>query len=196
MPMKPFTLTPSRTGCAGRAQAGSAYVVVLLVLVVLTILGLSLVMVTQTERQIGVSEKTTQRTFSASETALGLAVAKALGADSTKPMSFQIREPRAPGELLRIRHDLESCMVFLLDAPANLTQINRGGSADTLYSEINHGLTASATRRGFTTDTAPANPAILAAQQISLMVEFQPRPPRTLELSDSIRANCPFDEVL
>ena len=98
---------------------------VLLVLVVLTILGLSLVMVTQTERQIGVSEKTTQRVFSATETAMALAVSKALVLPDQRSMSLQIIEPRLPGQILNLRHDLRtSSMLPLLDAPCNLCEVN------------------------------------------------------------------------
>jgi Tfp pilus assembly protein PilX len=39
-----------------RAEAGSAYIIVLLVLVVLTIFGIALSLITQTEMQVGTNE--------------------------------------------------------------------------------------------------------------------------------------------
>lgn len=166
-------------------QRGSAYVVVLLVLVVLTILGLSLVMVTQTERQIGVSEKTTQRVFSSTETAMALAVSKALVLPDQRSMNLQIIEPRLPGQVLNLRHDLRtSSMLPLLDAPCNLCEVNSGGPyTQNPYKEINHGLRAEAARRGFTSD--PDQAGTLGLQQLILNIEFQPWTGQTLVLSDA-----------
>jgi hypothetical protein len=53
-----------------QGERGSAYIVVLLALVVLTILALTLTLVTQSEVQIGGAEKTINRNFYASESAL------------------------------------------------------------------------------------------------------------------------------
>ena len=58
-----------------RAQDGSAYIVVLLVLLLLTIFGLSLVVITHTERQIGTNERDASRNFFAAESGIAVAVA-------------------------------------------------------------------------------------------------------------------------
>jgi hypothetical protein len=166
------------------AAAGSAYVIVLLILVVLTILGLSLALVTQTERQIGTSEKTVQRVFASAETGIALAVAKALVLPDYQGMNLQFQEPRTrldgtadpalgAASLLQ-RHDVAvSVMMPLLDAPCNLCQINRGGSSDSEYKEFNFGLVSTATRRGWTGSDA-TQAAVLGRQSVSTMIEIQP----------------------
>jgi len=67
-----------------RGERGSAYIVVLLALVVLTIIGLSLVMVTQTEVQLDSNERTISRTFFAADSGISIAPARRLneGADA------------------------------------------------------------------------------------------------------------------
>jgi hypothetical protein len=59
-----------------RREAGSAYIVTLLALVVLTILALALTLVTQGEVQIGGAEKTVNRLFYSTDSALSLAAPK------------------------------------------------------------------------------------------------------------------------
>lgn len=184
-------------------EAGSAYIVVLLVLVVLTILGLSLALVTQTERQIGTSEKTIQRVFASAESGIALAVAKAMVLPDYQGMNLDLREPRmrldgafddtldrAP---LTVRHDVStSVMMPLLDAPCNLCQINTGGQTENPYKEINHALVSAATRRGWSgTDATRA--IVLGQQRISLMVELQPWAGQTETLSQTVHSNYAED---
>lgn len=199
------SLLPSRPGARpvrSRGESGSAYIVVLLVLVVLTVLGLSLALVTQTERQIGVSEKTTQRVFSSAETGISLAVAKALVLPDYRAMRLELREPRArlngnqddslSTQALLLRHDVETTVLMpLLDAPCNLCQINTGGGADLPYKEINHGLVSTATRRGWSPGGDPDEAGVLGRQQISLMVELQPWPGLTATVADAQRGPTP-----
>lgn len=197
--------SPSRPGSRAarpRGESGSAYIVVLLVLVVLTVLGLSLALVTQTERQIGVSEKTTQRVFASAETGISLAVAKALVLPDYRAMRLELREPRArldgsdddslSTQALLLRHDVETTVLMpLLDAPCNLCQINSGGGADLPYKEINHGLVSTATRRGWSPGGDPDEAGVLGRQQISLMVELQPWPGLTATVADAQRGPTP-----
>jgi hypothetical protein len=185
-PHRPSAIVPlpARRG-RPPGEAGSAYIIVLLVLVVLTILGLSLALVTQTERQIGVSERTVQRVFASAESGIYLAVAKMVLLHDANAMNLELREPRRRldgtadptlGNAPLQRHDLSvSVMMPLLDSYANLTQINRGGNTDPQYKEINYGLISTATRRGWTgSDSAQA--AVLGRQSLSAMVEIQPIP--------------------
>ena len=63
------------------AERGSAYLFALLALLVLTVVGLSLVVITQTESQIGGAEKTSNRTLYAAASALRMQlIAKKAGA--------------------------------------------------------------------------------------------------------------------
>ncbi len=189
---------PRALAARSRGESGSAYIIVLLVLVVLTVLGLSLALVTQTERQIGTSEKTTQRVFASAESGVALAVAKALVLPDHRGMRLEFREPRArldgspdpslASQSLLLRHDIETSVLMpILDAPCNLCQINSGGSADLPYKEINHGLVATATRRGWRQGSDSDEAAVLGRQRLSLMVELQPWPGLTATLSDTQR---------
>lgn len=185
------------------AAAGSAYIIVLLILVVLTILGLSLALVTQTERQIGTSEKTVQRVFASAETGIALAVAKALVLPDYQGMNLQFQEPRTrldgtadpalgAASLLQ-RHDVAvSVMMPLLDAPCNLCQVNTGGQyTENPYKEINHGLVAVATRRGWPRQGGdPDEAMVLGQQRLSLMVEVQPWTGQTEVLSQTEHSNA------
>ncbi len=195
-PHRPCAIVPlPARGGHPPGEAGSAYIIVLLVLVVLTILGLSLALVTQTERQIGTSEKTVQRVFASAESGIYLAVVKAVVLHDLKAMNLELREPRRRldgtadptlGNAPLQRHDVSvSVMMPLLDAPCNLCQINRGGSPDKAYSEFNYGLVSTATRRAWTaSDSSPA--AVLGRQSVSAMVEIQPVPAdQTLQASDT-----------
>ncbi len=63
---------------ASKSQSGSAYIVTLLALVVLTILALTLVLVTQSEVQIGGNERTVNRLFYSADSVLSLSANKVL----------------------------------------------------------------------------------------------------------------------
>jgi hypothetical protein len=181
---RPRYLSPRATAPVRARESGSAYIVVLLVLVVLTVLGLSLALVTQTERQIGASEKTVQRVFATAESGIALAVAKAMVLDDNGPMALEFREPRArldgtgpslAGDPLALRHDLEvSVLLPLLDSPCHLCQINSGGNTDIPYSNINHGVVSTATRRGWSASGDADDAQVIGRQRVSAMVQIQP----------------------
>lgn len=171
---------PVRTG-----ESGSAYIVVLLVLVVLTILGLSLALVTSTERQIGASEKTVQRLLATAESGYNLAVAKKMVLKDDDPMVLQFREPRArvdgsadprlANAALLLRHEVTvSTLMPLLDMPCHLCEINSGGMTDLSYKAINHGVVSAATRRGWVSSDDPAEATVFGQQRITGMVQIQP----------------------
>lgn len=159
-------------------EAGSAYIVVLLVLVVLTILGLSLALVTQTERQIGTSEKTIQRVFASAESGIALAVAKAMVLDEYSPLNLTYAEPRTRldgtadptlgNNPFLLRHNIAvSVLMPMLDSPCHLCQINTGGNTDIPYKNINHLVLSTATRSTLGGD-------VIGAQSVSSMVQIQP----------------------
>lgn len=203
-PRRPFPSVPARRVRRRRpaGESGSAYIIVLLVLVVLTILGLSLALVTQTERQIGASEKTVQRVFASAESGIALAVAKAMVLGDPYPLHLEIREPRrrlndtADSTLdvapLIQRHDLSvSVLMPLLDAPCNLCQVNSGGAyTDNPYKEINHGVISTATRRGWSAAAGdPDQALVLGRQSLSAMIEIQPHQGQAIILSDTTHGN-------
>lgn len=180
----PASKGPASKGTAS-SESGSAYVVVLLVLVVLTILGLSLVLVTQTERQIGSSEKTVQRVFATADSGVALAVAKSMVLKDNQPMRLSFREsrtrldgsddPTLASQSFLLRHDLEtSALVPMLDSPCHLCQINSGGNTDIAYKSINHGLVSTATRRGWLDGGDADDAQSFGQQRVTSMVQIQP----------------------
>lgn len=76
-----------------RREAGSAYLTVLLVLLVLTILGLSLVLVTQIESEIGANERTLHRTFYAADSGIAAAVTRKMSGGAGQ-FRFQMNSDR------------------------------------------------------------------------------------------------------
>lgn len=181
---RPSHLPQRATAPHRMRESGSAYIVVLLVLVVLTILGLSLALVTQTERQIGASEKTVQRVFATAESGIALAVAKAMVLDDNGPMALEFREPRnlldgsgpnLSGHPLALRHDVEvSVLLPLLDQPCHLCEVNRGGNSEIAYSNINHGVVSTATRRGWSAGGDADDAQVIGRQSVSAMIQIQP----------------------
>lgn len=82
---------------AGDSQAGSAFVIALMVLLILSILGLALAVVSETEEQLGATEKIIDRTYFAAETGLHAAISRLLVAKSIGGERLAIREPRLRG---------------------------------------------------------------------------------------------------
>ena len=159
-----------RRRAPGGAADGSAYLIVLLVLVVLTIIGLSLIAVTQTEMQIGSSERLSNRTFYSADAGVGLATARVLVTNDHRPKTFTLQDSDSPtstnlGETVEL-----SPFHPILDAPCNLCTINQGSD----FYEINHALTVRATRRGWTGPAPDADSAQLAQRAVTVMIEIQP----------------------
>ena len=73
-------------------QNGSAYILTLLTLVILTIVGLSLALVTQTERQLGANEQIIQRVFYAANSGTAMATANVLARNSHDPVTFILNQ--------------------------------------------------------------------------------------------------------
>ena len=181
---RPSYLSPSATAPVRARESGSAYIVVLLVLVVLTVLGLSLALVTQTERQIGTSEKTVQRVFATAESGIALSVAMSMRLTTIAPIALELREPLARldgsgssgANPIALRHDLEvSVLMPLLDAPCHLCEINSGGNTDIPFGNINFGVTSTATRRAWSAAGDADEAQVIGRQRVSAMVGIQPK---------------------
>lgn len=67
---------------SNRGERGSAYLATLLVMIVLTVLGLSLMLVTQIESEIGATERTIHRTFYSADSGVAAAVAHKMSGGS------------------------------------------------------------------------------------------------------------------
>ena len=162
----------SRSRHSLRRPAGSAYLVVLLALFIFSSIGLSLVLITETESLVGSSEKTIQRTFYAADSGTGASTAKALALSDYEAASYELRDDDV-AVLLDIRHEVQvTPFVPILSAPCNLCEVNAAGTAhrygEKTYWKITHGVGSEATRRGGP-DGMP-----LSQATISSMVDVEP----------------------
>lgn len=154
----------------GVGERGSAYVAALLVLVVLTIVGLSLVLISQTEMQIGASERVTTRTFYAADAGIGIATARVLvNNDHTATTVLLADDPTAIGLKSGQRIEL-SPFHPILDAPCNLCAINQGQN----FLEVNHAVTVTSTRVHWTGTEPDEDAPELARKTIGVMIDIQP----------------------
>ena len=151
---------------------GSAYIVALLVLVVLTLVGLSLSLITQTELEIGSSERTMQRVFYSAESGIASTLAKALTeADyGTRNYRFEERNQTGVIRLAIYRNETEvSQFLPIIDPPCNLCEINDAGTySDDSYKKVTFGVSSTARRQ------IAGREAILAQKTIDTNVDVQP----------------------
>lgn len=161
-----------------RAEAGSAYVAVLVVLVVLTIFGLALALITQTEMLVGSNEKSISRVFYAADAGIELATARALVTSDHSKTSFLMTDSGLQMVTGRVElGNVVSVSPFypIYDSPCNLCEINNAGAYnERAYRKINHAVTVRAER--FATVTADSGPTRtpVASKRISTMIEVQP----------------------
>ncbi|MCH9648551.1 MAG: hypothetical protein K0U98_09945 [Deltaproteobacteria bacterium] len=156
------------------AQRGSAYIVVLLVLLLLTIFGLSLVLITQTEAEIGNSTRDISRTFYASDSGVAAAVSFMLTSNNYDAHEFRLTE-RAVGAL-SVRDEVATTRV----RPVGSRFSNLGDIASNAvfppYERINHQFRSTSTRMAGTRQ--------VAQKRIELMVEVDPWQPTAEALYD------------
>lgn len=150
-----------------RHEAGSAYLTVLLVLLLLTILGLSLVLVTQIESEIGANERTLHRTFYAADSGIAAAVARKMSGGSGQ-FRFQMNSdvtglvPR--GDSVDVGNFLPVRLGF-----CNLCTANVGSE----YHRIDYLVVSQAVRFVSTSPTG-GDRHPLARQAVSTEVAIQP----------------------
>ena len=149
-----------------RSQRGSAYLAALMVLVVLTIFGLSLVLITQSERQIGTNERTINRNFYAADSGVNVAIARVLAQANHRGTPFTISQGDIGGAANLIQDQVEtSCVAYVNFFPCSLCQVNLGTSER--FHAVNHAFSSTAQRT--------AGQRLVSQKQIDLMVELQPR---------------------
>jgi len=152
-----------------RGERGSAYLVVLLALVVLTIIGLSLVMVTQTEMQLGSNERTINRTFYAAESGMKFALARFGATQQVMPFTYIQNESSLGSQRIA---DLVQVSVFAPIAKTNAAYSSRNED-DSHYFDIENYVTATARRVGWQgAGMPPANAKVLSQAQLGEMVRI------------------------
>jgi len=149
------------------AEAGSAYLIVLLVLVVLTIVGLSLVLVTQVESEIGSTERIIHRTFYSADSGIAAAVARKMSGGSG-PFQFQMNSLGVGnwqrGDEVSVDNFFPVRLGF-----CNLCTANSSNE----YHRIEYLVVAESTRYG-TGDANRGNRHPLARQAVRSEVSIQP----------------------
>lgn len=168
-----------------RRPAGSAYIVTLLALVVLTIVGLSLALVSQTERELGANEIDAQRVFYSANSGIGVSTARALGTGNYTALTYIANRqnvaksglkagtrPQQAADRVRISPFQE-----ISHSPCNACEL------DTLYN-VHYSLTSTAQRVSWdrpatppadgTFDLPPPDALARSTQIVSQMVTVQP----------------------
>lgn len=163
-----------RKSDTSRGQRGSAYLAVLLVLLLLTVLGMSLVLITQTERDLGTNHRMTTKTFYAADSGIALAINWLLLGNNYAPLTLQIPN-RDAGPSLVVDEVLTSQIRAVRNVDCNLCDIATQ-PGDIPFKAINHTFTSTARRR--------VADRVLAQKQLDLMVEVQPRKPVADSLYD------------
>lgn len=171
------------------SQGGSAFVAALLLIIVLTVLGVTLVLTTQTERRIGANERTGERNFYAADAALRLGLVKFMALKDYRPLRLDTVEPVVVDGVTRsgnvqardldgnlrqmgIETRLEVSAIYPINnSRSSLGMINQGSH----YYNINHAVVASATRIVPRPD-ASGLPPIMSTKQLSVMFMADPLP--------------------
>lgn len=179
----PRPLSPARR----RAEEGSAYIITLLVLVVLTILGLTLVLLTQTEVQIAANQRVANRTIAAAETGLNTAMANMLVNNEGCGHIFGFVDTTASGGTAVGTQVLIPGIFPILEAPCNLCMIN----ASKTYVAFDNATRAIAQRvrnpLGPVVDATTSPDAVLSQAGIALTIHREP----VEESAGVTMTNCP-----
>jgi Tfp pilus assembly protein PilX len=155
-----------------RSETGSAYIVTLLALVVLTILALALTMVTQTEVQIGANEKTVNRSFYASDSALDFAASRVLTDQSYTPVTMILNQKTVGRNNTADRVRISSFVPILL-VRCNWCPANEAGLPK--FWNVQHATSTTSERISWNgTGSPPADATLLGQKTLSAMFAFEP----------------------
>lgn len=175
-------LTPASRGrrAAGSAERGSAYLFVLLALLVLTAIGLSLVVITQTEVQIGGAEKSAQRVLLTADSGVRMQFALSRF-NATKPRELVIADSTV-GDVEFTESVELSAFYPIYSGPCALCSVNWG---EERYWAINYATNSQAQRFGVYDGATTAQ----ALKRLSAMFFIQPE--RDRRVDESIRTYDP-----
>lgn len=155
---------------ANRRQRGSAYLLALLVLVVLSLIGLSLALVTQTEQQIGATEKEAERAFYAADSGIAISTAFALNYDRSA-RRLQLNRATLGSFVVADRVQM-SPFAQISYGPCNFCQINQGKEA---Y-RVNSSVTAWESRQSKPAGTPDTQPwtGELSQSLLGVLINLEP----------------------
>jgi hypothetical protein len=162
---------------ARSAERGSAYLFVLLVLLVLTVIGLSLLVITQTEAQIGGAEKSASRVLYGAESGLRIQFALSRFA-ATRARRLNLNTATVDTTSLQETVDV-SPFYPIYTGPCNLCSVNKGGEQ---YYAINYVVNAQGRRVGVAGSLTTPQATRLLSEMFFVQPEKEPR------IDESIRA--------
>lgn len=165
---------------AGAAESGSAYLFALLALLVLTVIGLSLVVITQTEVQIGGAEKSASRVLYGADS--GLRIQFALSRFAATRSRRLTLDSRTVGATTLTETVDVSPFFPIYSGPCSICSVNWG---EERYWAINYVVNAQSQRIGLAgTSSAPQ-----ASKRLSQFFFIQPEKDRPVD--ESIRTYDP-----
>lgn len=173
-------VTAPAPSTAGSSERGSAYLFVLLALLVLTAIGLSLVVITQTEVQIGGAEKSAARVLFTADSGLRMQFALSRFG-GTRPREFRLAETALGAGTLSEPVEV-SAFYPTYSGPCALCSVNWG---EERYWAVNY-VTNGQGQRFATIDGSVTPQAI---KRLSMMFFIQPE--RTIKVDESIRTYDP-----
>lgn len=155
----------------GAREHGSAYLLTLLAMVVMTVVGLSLSLVTQTERLLGANDRITQRVFYAADSGTAVSTARVLAQNNHEEVVFELNRDTAAGDFTFTERVNTSRFHPILASPCNYCEINQGSR----FYTVNHAITSAAERVGWQGDgPPPADARVIARKTVAEMVALQP----------------------
>lgn len=165
-------MNPStRNDLAPVRERGSAYLLILLAMVVMTIVGLSLSLVTQTERLLGANDRITQRLFYAADSGTAVSTARVLAQNDHEEVVFELNRDTAAGGMSVTERVNTSRLHPILASPCNYCEINQGSR----FYNVNHAITSAAERIGWQGDgPPPVDARVIARKTVAEMVALQP----------------------
>lgn len=160
---------------APRGEAGTAYLIAISALAVLSLIGLMLIAVTQTEVEIGASERNANRVFYAADSGFAVATARALVNGAYGSVTFTVPDSVTGSPVAATNQVAVSPFYPINDQPCNLCEINDAGEySDHGYRKINHAVTVTATRMLTPLGILGATAVTTAQKKLTSMVEIQP----------------------
>jgi len=161
-----------------RGEQGSAYVAVLLALVVLTIIGLSLVMVTQTEVQLGANERTVARTLYGADSGIQISVVRHLLLPSDDAFTF-IQNRTQLGAVQIAERVQTSEFKPISTANCDWCPANENGDK---YVNVNNTVTSTGQRVSWSgSGLPPVDAKVLSQSQVTVMLRITNAPSPSLD---------------
>ena len=186
--------SPLESGSIARraSERGSAYLFVLLVLLVLTVIGLSLVVITQTEAQIGGAEKSASRVLYGADSGLRIQFALSRFA-ATKARRLQLDTSLINSTELKETIDV-SPFYPVYKGACNLCSVNKGSDE---YWAIDYLVNAQGLRVGAAGSTTVAQATKLLSSFFLVQPEKEARVDESIRTYDpSVTVDDPLKEGL